>query len=326
MARIEDKLSLLNSNYKSITGKKFEHFFCPILMNDEQAELCKAHVVNKSFPDSSRKWTVQRADIDNFYGAMFESDFSLIKYRKLTHYEVIACKDLAKKIRPKLILNNVEIPHYYYKHGPIPKGYSPAYFDFNGERTKCVLKIEPEKLKKIMDGSWDIQIDKDWIMASIVSLLKTAHLTMFYFFMYDYCFSPGGKFLGEKILGGFYGANKNLRKQDVLINADTYFLNYMNMVRPIRTGTGLYGSIFDNKFHFCYDENNNIWGIIVYVKCSDMLSSVLLPFSHKKEIPQKYIRFLYCRSLAIEIRDVNYIDCIWNIGPKRNIVWPMAEY
>ena len=54
-------------------GEPFHHFYCPVLFLDDEAELCKAHIVNAVFAGSTR-WTVQRKDVDNFYGHVFESD------------------------------------------------------------------------------------------------------------------------------------------------------------------------------------------------------------------------------------------------------------
>ena len=78
---VENKLETLRFDYREVTGKPFLHFFCPVLFQDEDAALCRAHIVNSAFPDSCRRWTVQRADVDSFYGSAFESDFVDLQYR-----------------------------------------------------------------------------------------------------------------------------------------------------------------------------------------------------------------------------------------------------
>ena len=62
---VQKKLSALNADYKAVSDRDAEHFFCPILYRDEQVDLCKAHIINSSFRDSDRTWTVQRTDVDN---------------------------------------------------------------------------------------------------------------------------------------------------------------------------------------------------------------------------------------------------------------------
>lgn len=66
------KLDELRSDYRAVVGSPFSHFFCPIVFLDEDVDLCRAHIVNRAFPESSRSWTVQRTDVDNFYGSTFE--------------------------------------------------------------------------------------------------------------------------------------------------------------------------------------------------------------------------------------------------------------
>jgi len=74
-AVLKRKLDRLRSDYQAVTGSPFSHFYCPILYQDDNAELCEAHIVNKAFAESDRSSTVQRTDVDNFYGRCFEADF-----------------------------------------------------------------------------------------------------------------------------------------------------------------------------------------------------------------------------------------------------------
>ena len=79
--KVKNKLEKLRNNFKTIEGRPFNKFYCPILFKDEDEDLCEAHIINKAFKNSSKKWTVQRADVDNFYGTYFESDFVKIQHR-----------------------------------------------------------------------------------------------------------------------------------------------------------------------------------------------------------------------------------------------------
>jgi hypothetical protein len=63
---LQSKLEKLKSDYVSVTGIPFSHFFCPVVFDDQDVTLCKAHIINQFFPGSSRAWTVQRKDVDNF--------------------------------------------------------------------------------------------------------------------------------------------------------------------------------------------------------------------------------------------------------------------
>ena len=65
-ASAQRKLAALRADYAAEVGRPFEHFFCPVLYRDEPAELCQAHIVNAAFRGSTKRRTIQRADVDHF--------------------------------------------------------------------------------------------------------------------------------------------------------------------------------------------------------------------------------------------------------------------
>ena len=54
-------------------GSRPVKFYCPILLIEEEAVLCKGHVV----PDGvgGTAWVPQRKDVDNFFGGFVEADY-----------------------------------------------------------------------------------------------------------------------------------------------------------------------------------------------------------------------------------------------------------
>ena len=75
----EKHLAKLKEDYNAVAGGPWNHFVCPILHVDEDVPLIRAHVINKAFSNSDRSWTVQRKDVDNFFGSCFEADFLAIE-------------------------------------------------------------------------------------------------------------------------------------------------------------------------------------------------------------------------------------------------------
>ena len=71
-------LARLKEDYNAVAGGPWNHFVCPILLVDQDVPLVRAHVINKAFPNSDRSRTVQRKDIDSFFGSRFEADFLAI--------------------------------------------------------------------------------------------------------------------------------------------------------------------------------------------------------------------------------------------------------
>lgn len=98
---IKIKLDKIREDYLNNYGQPFKYFYCPILYNDEETQLCIAHIINTAFPNSARAWTVQREDVDNFFGSKFESDFTNLKYsKKYSPDEVLYDPSLSKVLKP----------------------------------------------------------------------------------------------------------------------------------------------------------------------------------------------------------------------------------
>src|SRR4030095_3604362 len=113
------KLSALKANYSVVVGQPFRHFYCPILFRDEPVPLARAHLINAAFHDSDRRWTIQRKDVDGFFGSVFESDFvSIQQRRKQGPLEVLADKELSRRLRPRVAFKGKEIDHYI-PSGPV---------------------------------------------------------------------------------------------------------------------------------------------------------------------------------------------------------------
>lgn len=74
---------------------------------------------------------MQRRDVDNFYGRIFEADFVDIKHRGHRPDEVLADESLSKRLRPQLVANGRRIEHY-----PVVKGQDPG---------KVVLRLTHSK-------------------------------------------------------------------------------------------------------------------------------------------------------------------------------------
>jgi hypothetical protein len=183
--KIQHKLETLRSDYQQVTGKSFAHFFCPILFRDEDVELCRAHIINTAFPDSSQDWTVQRADVDRFYGHAFESHFVDIQYRgQPLANRVLGDPALSKKLQPRIRIAGEEVPHFV-ATGPVPAHFTEVNVEGPKGSVRLGLKIDPDDAANT--SQWQIEIEKDIRLAALASTLKAAHLTMFEMLGYRYC-------------------------------------------------------------------------------------------------------------------------------------------
>ncbi len=117
------RLDSLNTDYTQIKGQPFSHFFCPVLFRDEDVSLCKAHIVNQAFPEAPQDWTVQREDVDNFYGSIFESEFVAVQYGGQTHDGIFADEKLSKLFKPQIIVYDKPID-YFIADSEVPTKYT----------------------------------------------------------------------------------------------------------------------------------------------------------------------------------------------------------
>jgi hypothetical protein len=144
----EAKLRELRAQFEEVTGKTFSHFYCPVLLRDEDVELYKAHIVNEAFSSVGRHWTVQRADVDGFYGSFFESDFVDIQHQgQITAARSMVDKALAKKFRPQILVKGHPVP-YYYPPEATPTVADHAKIQFEGDygAVELRLKLTPKEL------------------------------------------------------------------------------------------------------------------------------------------------------------------------------------
>ena len=198
---VRAKIEKLQADYQEVVGRPFNHFYCPILFQDKDVCLCKAHIVNQAFHNSSKAWTVQRKDVDSFFGSNFEADFVALQYaRTRSPAEIFAQKDLHKKFDPKIVMDGKQVD-YFIATGQIPKQFTAIEFEQEGRPVlKIGLKISPKAVVASVNSKWALDISKDMRIAAMVSLIKSAHLTLFEMLGYRYALSSGGEFVGRQIL------------------------------------------------------------------------------------------------------------------------------
>jgi hypothetical protein len=120
---VKAELEKLNNDFTELVGEPFAHFFCPILFRDEQTELCQAHIINKAFSNSTRECTVQRADVDSFYGSRFESDFvDIAKFKRTSLLGILADRSLSRRFNATLLLNGNPVEHFH-STGKVPDSF-----------------------------------------------------------------------------------------------------------------------------------------------------------------------------------------------------------
>lgn len=224
---------------------------------------------------NTRSWTIQRKDVDGFFGSYFESDFVKIEYKdnEIRPDQVVSNAKLSKKFKLKILIGD-ELIEYYFTSGVIPSNHSAVRISEQKDAPFLVLKKPLESIPENIE----IEVNADLRLSAVVSLIKAGFLTLFEMLGYRYSMSPGGKFIGHDVLGTFYKNNKNIKdKATILLNARKFFEKYVNLVRPVdNMPIDINGTCKDKKFFLCIN-NGSVWGCIVFIKISEALHAVLLP-------------------------------------------------
>ena len=321
------RLASLRADYADVSGSPFEYFFCPILGVDEDTELCRAHVVNKAFHESDRSWTVQRADVDNWFGTVFENDFLSIKAKdKPIVGEAFSDKDTFRRFRPRLSVDGTEVD-YYVAHGPVPKTHTAGEIVIDGRAVPIGIKLVPSEFMSLQEGAWVFEVEKDVRLAAFVSTLKAAHLSMFHLLGYRYALSAGGRFVGKTILGDLYMESQGKKRSRALSLAHDHCRPYVNMVRPvIEMPPGFRGTVTDRLVHF-FTSGGFPWAVITFIQTGDQNHAAVLPIIEDIESEKRFHGFLESPPKTIEVRTGRINPGGIELSPRSQVMeWPEANF
>ncbi len=322
--RIRVKLERLRADYAKVSGKPFSHFYCPITFKDEDKLLCEAHIINEAFDNSSRITTLQRRDIDGFYGSRFESDFlDVQEHKKRSLAEIATDKSLSKRFGAKIFCEDDPVESLFARNG-IPPQFTPINLGRVELSVPFGLKMKPAEVIASAGKRWEISIDRDLRIPMLVSAIKAAHLTLFQILGYRYALSLAGHFVGYDILGKFFEENQRKKKRDVIKSAAPFFREFANMVRPvISMPFDSLGSIDDKTFLMCVGGSGNVWGFVVFVKTAHLNHGVLMPVFEETEQSVTYLDFLRNDHSTIQVAGCRFKSDGWERDDKTMpLVWP----
>jgi hypothetical protein len=323
---VKSRIEELRADYAQKTGKPFSHFYCPILFKDEDVPLCRAHIINQAFVDSARVCTVQRADVDSFYGSRFEADFIDIQtFKDATPIDVLTNPKLSKRFSSKILLEDEPVESFFTNRG-VPQHFTPIKLEGRELSIPLGLKMHPTEVLAAEGKNWEIEISRDVRIPMMASVIKAAHLTLFSMLGYNYALSAAGHFVGHDILGKFFLENQNRSKPEVLENARPFFREFANMVRPlISNGFDSQGTIVDKTLYMCMGSSGAAWGMMVFVKTAHLIHSVLIPVLENVEQAATYHGFLHNNNETIQVTVCRFKGDKWEINKDTMpLTWPKS--
>ena len=326
--RVDAAVEVVRKDYAAVRGHPFRHFFCPILFRDEAVSLCMGHVVNEAFGDSDRHTTVQRTDVDNFFGSLFEADFVLLAAKgNRTAADVLADRGLSRKLRPRILINGRLVDHYL-PVGSIPSTHSEVWIDRPGaEPVRLAIKVERSATLTASHRDLEIRIQRDIRLPALVSLLKAAHLSLFRLVGYRYALAASGRFMGWDVLGRYAAENMALDRSVALANAHRHFRPFVNLVRPMAAmPADLQGTVSDGKLFLCKGTPKG-WAFMVFVRTGTQMHAVLVPILEDAESADRFVRFLSRPAPRIEATLMRFAGDRWESASDVCMIdWPAADF
>ena len=322
------RLDALRSDFSSIAGRPFQHFYCPILFRDEDTALCQGHLVSDAFVGNDGAWTVQRKDVDEFFGAFFESDFQAIQERGKHHlFDIIKNPKLSRLLRPRILREDQEVA-FYVPAGKVPAAHSPVTFN-KGEtpHVELVLKLRPSDFLASQQAKWQIGFEKDVRLPALVSILHSAHLIMFNLLGYRYALSAGGHFMGSDVLGKFVEQHAGKRKREILAAARKHFSEFCNLARPVLAAPSeMTETNTDPVFYWC-SGTPRPWAFVLFIKTGDSVHAAIVPTLTDPEGAARFYRFLKQPQRSIEVQHAKFKGTEWEVARQSTMFeWPEAKF
>jgi len=329
--RIEHHLKVLREDCSRAKGTPFEHFLCPILLEDQRVNLSMGHIINEACPNSVRECVVQRKDVDNFYGSLVEADFtSNVQALSMGPHDASLNPEMSKKLRPRIIVNGEEWKHYQDRGVEVPRHSKIALQIGEGEPLHLVVKKTPEEIDALEEIGFELRIGKDCRLAALVSLIKAAYLTLFKFLGYSYALSADGKKIGYETLGKFYREHGDKKTVEARKQALDFFRPYVNMMRTIEgfTGKKPLGTIEDHCAKVCITPSGKILGMVVCIRTNTHYYDVLMPYFEEAEGEAAYDEFMRNDSQSLRVHTCQFeterVGLIIS-QQSREIVWPKND-
>ena len=321
---LEKRIEELRADYTKTYGQPFSHFYCPVLFRDEDATLCKAHIVNQAFANSSRAWTIQRKDVDGFYGSNFESDFVDIQnFATKSHFEILTDKNLSRKFNSKILVDDKPVD-FFFANQELPDNFTELRFEDINISVPFGLKMHPAEVVASQEKHWEVEISRDIRIPMLVSIIKAAHLTLFAIHGYNYALSSSGMFIGQQILGEFFLKNHKKPKPKVVKEAHGFFREYKHMVRPLISGN-FEGSITDRTFLLCMGSSGFPWAMMTFIKTSNIVHAALIPVLDHPDRAVTYLDFMRNENEIIQVATCRFEEDHWAIEKGTRIMnWPKS--
>ncbi|MCY3933278.1 MAG: hypothetical protein OXH70_16345 [Acidobacteria bacterium] len=166
------------------------------------------------------------------------------------------------------------------------------------------MKRTPEEVERTLGEDWCIETTADLSVAVAVSVIKSAHLTLFALLGYSYALSCSGHLVGDGVLGRIFRETVGSSQREAEELARPILSEWVHAVRPLEGGAwGVGGTIADGSLLFAWTGSGQPWAAIVRVPLGDDNDfAVMLPCSSRPDDLVTYLDFLRSGSQEIRVK------------------------
>jgi hypothetical protein len=222
MAADPAEIQSLASAYASCTGQPCSTFFCPILLKEENVELCDGHILPQGFRAAGRATVVQRKDVDNFYGTALEPD--LIQFLNSDEYTQAEFLSRARNVTVSPPGKATPAATFVPSPKSSPKQPRIALLNEAGQVIASYCVRAPAEA--FAPGSGQVRVEGELRFSRSAihgALIRSAHLALFRVFAYRWPLTAAGRHIAG-ILADFF---RDLRGKSC---ADEYFTPFYGAV------------------------------------------------------------------------------------------------
>jgi hypothetical protein len=241
---------------------------------------------------------------------------------------------LGRRVRARVEVDGRVVPHYRYTEGQTPPANHSRILVENadtGMAHHLVLAEDPQDVLATQGGQWGLVVEHDCHASAVVTLIRSAFLTLFYTHGYRWALSGAGLSVGHSILGRFYEENRGRSPSAVRAQAAEFFHPYRHMVRPILGGCGaadMRGTVEDNRAGICFGSSGRPFGLVVCVRIGEERHAVLMPVLSHPDSAVAYHDFLNGDRETLRINNAVYDqdNDRWLVHPEAmEACWPKDD-
>lgn len=272
MAVSEAEIEWFAGNWQQVTGQRPKRFVCPItLVDDPTAELCKGHILCDGIKVASRATVIQKKDVDNAFGTLFEGDFV-----RFVNIPKLGPEELLRGGKQLMITGPTgeKMPTFFSRSEIIGRQRLDMYDDQGKVVAQPFLKdhtLDSGKYKQL-EVEFTYLFQKHSFTAA---MLKTAYLTLFKVFGYGWVFDSCGDKIRRSLVACLESSSRN--------SALAHFEPYEGCARVAFNAamSRQCGTLEDGSALFHFAEGDLKSGFLFAVSClywvNDKLVTVTVP-------------------------------------------------